>query len=74
MPGFIALTIVVNAAGVLVLPVLCGSLWYITAKKAYIGKSYRNGIVENSLMAGLFMLSLWGAYQSAKAFAGYIGG
>ena len=74
MPGFIVLTIVVNAAGVLVLPALCGSLWYITARKAYIGNTYRNGIAENSLMAGLFRLSLWGACQSSKAFAAIAGG
>jgi Mn2+/Fe2+ NRAMP family transporter len=69
MPGFIALTIIVNAAGVLVLPVLCGSLWVITARSTYIGKQYRNKLAENSLMAGLFVLSLWGAYQSSKAIA-----
>ncbi len=74
MPGFVALTIVVNAAGVLVLPLLCGSLWYITAKKAFIGNTWRNGVAENSLMAVLFVLSLWGAYQSAKAFAAIVGG
>ncbi len=67
MPGFIALTIVANAAAVVVLPVLSGSLWYITAQTAFIGSAYRNGWLENSLMGGLFVLSIWGAYQSIVA-------
>ena len=74
MPGFIALTIVVNAAGVLVLPILCGSLWIITAKKSYIGGEYRNGATENGLLAGLFVLSLWGAYQSVMAILAMVSG
>ncbi len=67
MPGFITLTIVANAASVVVLPVLCGSLWYITARTEFIGSAYRNGWWENSLMGGLFVLSIWGAYQSIIA-------
>jgi len=72
MPGFIALTVVVNAASVLVLPVLCGSLWYITARGAIIGTTYRNNAWENSLMGGLFALSLWGACQSFLSIAAVI--
>ena len=67
MPGFVFMTVVANAGTVIVLPVLSGSLWYITARKVYIGETYRNKLWENSLMFGLFSLSLWGAYQSAKA-------
>lgn len=69
MPGFVALTLIVNAASVVVLPLLCGSLWYITARTAYIGPVYRNGYWENGLMAGLFALSVWGAYQSVITIA-----
>lgn len=67
MPGFIALTIIANASSVVVLPVLCGSLWYITARSEFIGSAYRNGWWENGLMSGLFALSIWGAYQSIIA-------
>ena len=67
MPGFIALTLIANAAAVVVLPVLSGSLWYITARTAFIGSAYRNSWWENSLMGGLFVLSIWGAYQSVVA-------
>jgi Mn2+/Fe2+ NRAMP family transporter len=67
MPGFITLTIIANASAVVVLPVLCGSLWYMTARTALIGSTYRNKWWENGLMSGLFILSIWGAYQSVVA-------
>ncbi|MDQ3261620.1 MAG: hypothetical protein M3Q00_12705, partial [Pseudomonadota bacterium] len=60
MPGFVALTLIANAAAVVVLPLLCASLWFLTARTAYIGPIYRNGYWENGLMAGLFVLSVWG--------------
>ena len=69
MPGFITLTLVANAAGVIVLPLLCGSLWYITARSAFIGPAYRNRWWENGLMGGLFVLSIWGAYLSINVIA-----
>ena len=74
MPGFVFLTVVANAGTVMVLPLLSGSLWYITARKSYIGEAYRNKVWENSLMAGLFVLSLWGAYQSAIAIGAAVTG
>lgn len=74
MPGFVFMTVVANAGTVIVLPLLSGSLWYITARKGYIGETYRNKLWENSLMFGLFSLSLWGAYQSAKAIGAVLGG
>ena len=67
MPGFVALTVIANAAAVIVLPSPCGSLWYSTARTAYIWPTYRNGFRENALMAGLFALSIWGAYQSVNS-------
>jgi Mn2+/Fe2+ NRAMP family transporter len=69
MPGFITLTIVANASSVVVLPVLSGSLWYITARTSFIGPDYRNKWWENGLMGGLFVLSVWGAYQSVVAIS-----
>ncbi len=74
MPGFVFLTVVANAGTVIVLPVLSGSLWYITARKQCIGETWRNKAWENGLMGGLFVLSLWGAYQSAKAIGAAITG
>ncbi len=69
MPGFITLTVVANAASVVVLPLLCGSLWVITARGALIGPAYRNRWWENALMLALFVLSVWGAYQSIVSIA-----
>lgn len=69
-PDFIVLTIVGNAASVLVLPILCGALWLLTARTAFIGAEWRNGLWENGFLAALFALSIWGAWQSAIAIAG----
>ena len=74
MPGFVFLTVVANAGTVIVLPVLSGSLWYITARKRYIGETWRNSVWENGLTGALFVLSLWGAYQSAIAISSVVAG
>lgn len=68
-PDFIVLTLVGNAASVLVLPVLCGALWYITARGSLIGEEWRNRWWENGFLAALFVLSVWGARESALAIA-----
>jgi len=66
------LTLVANASAVVVLPILCGGLWYMTARTSFIGSAYRNRWWENSVLAGLFILSVWGAYQSVVAIAHYV--
>ncbi len=60
MPGFVTMAVLVNAATVVVLPVLAGSLWYITANERFIGKKYRNRWWENLIMAILFVLAIYG--------------
>ena len=67
MPGFIALTLVANAASVIVLPILSGGLWYITARSRFIGPQYRNRLWENGVLALLFILALWGSWNSTIA-------
>lgn len=69
MPGFITLTLLANAAAVVVLPVLCGALWILTARSSLIGAEWRNRWWENGLLAVLFVLSIWGAYQSVLSIA-----
>ena len=64
MPSFITLTLVANTSAVIVLPILCGSLWYITSSKFYIGSKYKNKIFEHITLAILFILSIWGSYQA----------
>ena len=64
MPSFITLTLVANASAVIVLPILCGSLWYITSSKFFIGSKYKNGALEHLTLIILFILSIWGSYQA----------
>ena len=65
------LTLVGNAASVLgCCQVLCGALWYLTARGSLIGEEWRNRWWENLFLAALFVLSVWGARESALAIAG----
>ena len=64
MPGFVAMTVIVNAAVVIVLPLLASSLWFITARENCIGKQYKNTWWENGLMAVLCVLACWGGWEA----------
>ena len=64
MPGFIQLTLVVNAAQVVLLPLIAGGLWWITASSRFIGKEYRNRWWDNLVMAFLFALAINQAWLS----------
>ncbi len=64
MPTFVTLTIVVNAATVIVLPVLAAGIWYVTASEKCIGAQYKNRWWENGLMACLFVLACWGSWKA----------
>jgi hypothetical protein len=64
MPTFVTLTLIINAATVVVLPLLAAGLWYITASEKCIGPQYRNRAWENGLMFCLFVLACWGAWQA----------
>jgi hypothetical protein len=72
MPSFIFLTILASAATVIVLPVLCGSLWYLTSSEKYIGSTFKNKWWENLILCGLFILAVWGAYQAIIAITNAI--
>jgi Mn2+/Fe2+ NRAMP family transporter len=69
MPDFVTLTLVANSGQVLLIPFLAGGLWWITASPRYIGDQYRNRAWENVLMALLFALAVWGAYNSIRSVA-----
>ena len=69
MPDFVTLTLVANSGQVLLIPFLAGGLWWITASPRYIGDQYRNRAWENVLMALLFALAIWGAYNSVRSVA-----
>jgi hypothetical protein len=49
------------------IPALAGGLWWITASSRYIGNQYKNRLWENIIMGFLFILAVWGAFESAKS-------
>jgi hypothetical protein len=54
------------------LPLLAGGVWCITAKSKYIGMAHRNRPWENIVMAFLFALAIYGAYGSAKSITQFL--
>lgn len=62
---FITLTLFANTLMAVLIPALAGGLWWITASSKYIGEEYKNKLWENVLMAFLFILACWGAFESA---------
>ncbi len=67
MPDFVTLTLVSNSLQVLLLPLIAGGLWYITASERCIGSQFRNRWWENVLMAMLFVLAIVGAWKSVES-------
>jgi Mn2+/Fe2+ NRAMP family transporter len=64
MPGFVALTLAANSAQVILLPLLAGGLWWITASARLIGREHRNRWWENVVMGVLFSLAVYFAFQA----------
>jgi len=64
MPGFVKLTLVINALQVVLLPPILGGLWWITASKKCIGAQYRNRWWENLVMAVLACVAVYSAIKS----------
>jgi Mn2+/Fe2+ NRAMP family transporter len=73
MPDFVTLTLVANSAQVILLPLLAGGLWWITASSRHIGAAHRNRPWENIIMALLFALAIYGAYSSGKSIVQFLG-
>ncbi len=67
MPGFVELTLIVNAAQVVLLPPILGGLWWITASKKCIGSEYYNRWWENLVMAVLACVAVYSAMESIKS-------
>ncbi len=64
---FISLTILANSVSVVMIPALAGGLWRITAGTAFMGERLRNRWWENALMAVLFALAIYGAYEAVHS-------
>jgi Mn2+/Fe2+ NRAMP family transporter len=73
MPGFVALTLAANSAQVILLPLLAGGLWWITASARLIGPKYRNRWWENLVMGALFSLAVYFAVRAFMGLAAQIG-
>ncbi|MGH9162672.1 MAG: Nramp family divalent metal transporter [Vicinamibacteraceae bacterium] len=75
MPDFVTLTLMANGAQVVIVPLLAGGLWRITASSRFIGPRFRTRPWENIVMALLFLLALYAAVNSVVAliehFEGY---
>lgn len=74
MPDFVTLTLIANSAQVVLLPLLAGGLWWITASPRHIGAAYCNRWWENAVMAVLFGLALSGAVTSVKSILQFSSG
>jgi Mn2+/Fe2+ NRAMP family transporter len=72
MPDFVYLTLVSNSAQVVLIPLIAGGLWWITADGRFIGQEYKNRWWENLVMLVLFGLALWGAYGAVESVYGAI--
>ncbi len=72
MPDFVTLTLIANSAQVVLLPLLAGGLWWITASAKFIGAEYRNRWWENVVMAFLFALAIYGAVNSIYSIAQFL--
>jgi len=71
---FVTLTLVANSAQVVLLPLLAGGCWYITASGRLIGAEYRNRWWENLFMFIWFAFAIYGATQSVRSILGHFGG
>jgi Mn2+/Fe2+ NRAMP family transporter len=67
MPDFVTLTLVVQSGQVILIPLLAGGLWWITASPRYIGTVHRNRLWENLVMGVLLLVALWAACQSVRS-------
>ncbi len=71
MPDFVTLTLAANSAQVVLIPLVAGGIWRITAGKQFIGEEHQNHWWENAVMAFLFVLALYGAFRSFGVILGY---
>ncbi len=66
---FVGLTLMVNAAQVVVIPAIVTGLWIITTRSKYIGERYRNRWWENAAIALLLGLGCISTYFAVMKVA-----
>jgi hypothetical protein len=66
MPGALQMALVVNCAQIVLVPLLALSVWILTARSAFIGPEFRNNWWENTLMAILLCLSIYGTFGTLR--------
>jgi hypothetical protein len=72
MPDFVTLTLVANSGQVVLIPLVAGGIWWITASPRCIGKEHCNRWWENAVMALLFVLALYGAFSSVRSIVQFV--
>lgn len=70
--NFIGLTLLVNTAQVILIPILVVGLWIITARAKFIGDKYKNRWWDNLFVGFLLLLGLVGTYFSMQTLAGQV--
>ena len=63
---FIGVTISVNAAQVVIIPLLVFGIWVITSKAGFIGQENRNNRLENIFIALMMLLACVASYLSLE--------
>jgi Mn2+/Fe2+ NRAMP family transporter len=63
---FIGVTIAVNAAQVVIIPLLVFGVWMITSKAKHIGGQHRNNTIENIFIVFMLFLACAAAYLSLE--------
>jgi len=71
---FVSLTLIANTFALILVPVLAGGLWWITARAEFIGSEYKNRWWENVFMGFVFVLALYGMVEAAKSIYVQLGG
>jgi Mn2+/Fe2+ NRAMP family transporter len=72
MPDFVTLTLVANSGQVVLVPLVAGGVWWITASPRCIGAEHCNRWWENAVMAALFVLALYGAVSSVRSISQFL--
>lgn len=63
---FIGVTIAINAAQVVIIPLLVFGVWMITSKAKHIGNEHCNNIMENIFIVFMMLLACGAAYFSLE--------